>query len=52
LARALVQFQDALRFDAGYREAHEGLAEVYQAQGRRADAAAERAKAGAPVAKP
>jgi Tfp pilus assembly protein PilF len=47
LAGALVQFQDALSFDASYRDAHEGLAQVYDAQGRRADAAAERAKADA-----
>jgi tetratricopeptide (TPR) repeat protein len=43
LAGATAQFKDALGFDAGYGEAHEGLAKVYDAQGKRADAAAERA---------
>jgi Tfp pilus assembly protein PilF len=52
VAGALVQFQDALTFDAEYREAHDGLAKVYDAQGRRADAAAERAKASAGHGKP
>ena len=52
VAGALIQFQDALSFDAGYREAHEGLARVYEAQGRRADSAAERAKAAGADGKP
>jgi Tfp pilus assembly protein PilF len=52
VAGALVQFQDALSYDAEYREAHVGLAKVYDAQGRRADAAAERAKAAAADSKP
>ena len=47
LAGAAQQFQDALGFDAGYREAHLALAEVYQAQGRAAEAASERGKAAA-----
>jgi Tfp pilus assembly protein PilF len=41
------QFNDALGFDASYKDALEGLAKVYDAQGKRADAAAERAKASA-----
>jgi tetratricopeptide (TPR) repeat protein len=46
LAGAVVQFQNALGFDPTYAEAHQGLARVYDAQGKPADAAAERAKAG------
>jgi protein O-GlcNAc transferase len=45
LAGATVQFHDALSFDPTYAEAHEGLAQVYDAQGKPVDAAAERAKA-------
>jgi Tfp pilus assembly protein PilF len=52
VAGAKAQFADALSFDAGYREAHDGLARVYDKQGRRADAASERAKAAASEGKP
>lgn len=44
IAGAIVQFQDALTFDPSYNDAHAGLAKSYDAQGRVADAAAERAK--------
>jgi Tfp pilus assembly protein PilF len=47
LAGATQQFKDALGFDASYKDAHTGLAKVYEAQGKRAEAAAERAKASA-----
>ncbi len=48
LAAAAVQFNDALSFDPTYADAHEGLAQVYDAMGKPADAAAERAKANQP----
>jgi protein O-GlcNAc transferase len=44
VAGAAVQFQDALSYDAQYAYAHEGLAKCYEAQGKQAEAAAERAK--------
>jgi tetratricopeptide (TPR) repeat protein len=47
LAGAAQQFQDALSYDAQYAEAHLGLASVYDAQGKGADAANERQKAAA-----
>jgi tetratricopeptide (TPR) repeat protein len=42
---AIVQFQDALSFDANYAEAHLGLANALDRQGKTAEAAAERQKA-------
>jgi tetratricopeptide (TPR) repeat protein len=45
LAGAMVQFQNALSVDPNYAEAHQGLAQVYDAKGKTAEAAAERAKA-------
>ena len=42
---AIVQFRDALSFDANYAEAHLGLANALDRQGKPADAAAERQKA-------
>lgn len=45
LAGATVQFNDALSYDANYAEAHIGLAKVYDAQGKKIEAAAERQKA-------
>jgi tetratricopeptide (TPR) repeat protein len=48
LAGAIVQFQNALSFDPTYAEAHQGLAQIYEAQGKPAAAAAERAKAAQP----
>jgi tetratricopeptide (TPR) repeat protein len=48
LAGATVQFQDALSFDPTYAEAHQGLAQIYEAQGKPAAATAERAKAAQP----
>jgi tetratricopeptide (TPR) repeat protein len=50
LAGAAQQFQDALSYDAQYAEAHLGLAGVYDAQGRAAEAANERRKAAADTA--
>jgi tetratricopeptide (TPR) repeat protein len=47
LAGAAQQFVDALSYDAQYAEAHLGLASVYDAQGRPAEAADERQKAAA-----
>jgi tetratricopeptide (TPR) repeat protein len=47
LAGAAVQFNDALSYDAGYADAHLGLAKIYAAQGKSFDAAAERQKAAA-----
>ena len=52
LAGATIQFLDALGFDASYSAAHEGLAKVYDARGRHADAAAERARASSATQKP
>ena len=45
LAGATVQFNDALSYDANYAEAHLGLAKVYDAQGKKVEAKAERQKA-------
>ena len=50
LAGAVVQFNEALSYDANYAEAHEGLAKTYDAEGKKIEAAAERQKA-ATVAK-
>ena len=44
LAGAILQFQEALTYDPKFNDAHAGLAKSYDAQGRVADAAAERAK--------
>ncbi len=48
LAGATVQFKDALSFDPTYADAHQGLAKVYDAQGKPTEAAAERAKTSQP----
>ena len=45
IAGALRQFQEALSYDAAYAEAHLGMASIYEAQGKSAEAAAERQKA-------
>jgi protein O-GlcNAc transferase len=45
LAGATVQFNDALSYDANYADAHLGLARIYDAQGKKIEAAAERQKA-------
>jgi tetratricopeptide (TPR) repeat protein len=45
LAGATVEFNDALSYDADYAEAHIGLSKVYDAQGKKIEAAAERQKA-------
>jgi len=45
LAGAAAQFNDALSYDASYAEAHLGLAKIYDAQGKRVEAGAERQKA-------
>jgi protein O-GlcNAc transferase len=42
---AIVQFRDALSFDANYAEAHLGLANALDRQGKTAEAATERQKA-------
>jgi Tfp pilus assembly protein PilF len=42
---AIVQFRDALSYDASYTEAHLGLANALDRQGKTAEAAAERQKA-------
>jgi tetratricopeptide (TPR) repeat protein len=42
---AIVEFRDALSYDPNYPEAHIGLANALQQQGRVAEAAAERQKA-------
>jgi protein O-GlcNAc transferase len=42
---AIVQFRDALSFDPDYAEAHLGLADALDKQGKAAEAAAERAQA-------
>ena len=44
---AAVQFNDALGYDANSSEAHSGLAKIYDAQGKKIEAAAERQKAAA-----
>lgn len=48
IADAVSKFQDAIAADPDYAEAHAQLAVAYERQGRSADAAAERQKAGAP----
>jgi len=52
LAGAMQQFQDALSYDPQYSEAHLGLASVFDAQRKPAEAAAERQKAAATPPKP
>jgi len=47
LEDAITQFRDALSFDPNYAEAHLGLAEALEKQGKTAEAAAERAQAAA-----
>ena len=47
LAGAAERFHDALSYDPNYREAHLGLAQVLDAQGKAVEASAERALAGA-----
>ena len=45
LAGAAEQFNDALSYDASYADAHIGLAKIYDSQGKKIEAAAERQKA-------
>ena len=45
--QAIVQFREALSFDANYAEAHAALARALDQQGKAAEAASERQKAGA-----
>ncbi len=52
VAEAVVEFQSAIGFDAGYVEAHLGLAEALDRQGKTAEAAAERQRATVLQAKP
>ena len=47
LAAATVQFNEALSYDTNYADAHLGLAKIYDAQGKKIEAAAERQKAAA-----
>ena len=42
---AIERYQDALRDDPNYAEAHRGLANALERQGKKEDAAAERQKA-------
>jgi protein O-GlcNAc transferase len=48
LPEAIVEFQNAISFDPSYPEAHLGLADAFDRQGKTADAAAERQKAVSP----
>jgi protein O-GlcNAc transferase len=45
VAEAIVEFQNAISFDPSYPEAHLGLADAFDRQGKTSDAAAERQKA-------
>jgi Flp pilus assembly protein TadD len=45
IAEAIVEFQNAISFDPSYPEAHLGLADAFDRQGKTTDAAAERQKA-------
>jgi tetratricopeptide (TPR) repeat protein len=45
LAGAAAQFNEALSYDASYAEAHLGLATIYEAEGKKSEAAVERKKA-------
>lgn len=45
ISGATVQFNDALSYDINYAEAHIGMAKVYDALGKKIEAAAERQKA-------
>jgi protein O-GlcNAc transferase len=45
IAGATAQFNEALSYDADYAEAHLGLAKIYDMQGKKSEAAAERKKA-------
>lgn len=45
VAGSIVQFQDALSYDANYAEAHFGLANALERQGKAVEAATERQKA-------
>jgi protein O-GlcNAc transferase len=45
VAEAIVEFQNAIGFDPSYPEAHLGLADAFDRQGKTSDAAAERQKA-------
>ena len=47
-AEAIIEFQNAISFDPTYPEAHLGLADAFDRQGKTADAAAERQKATSP----
>lgn len=47
LATAALQFNDALSYEASYGDAHIGLAKIYDKQGKKTEAAAERQKAAA-----
>jgi tetratricopeptide (TPR) repeat protein len=46
VADAIERYQEALRDDPNYAEAHRGLANALERQGKKAEAAAERQKAG------
>jgi tetratricopeptide (TPR) repeat protein len=45
VAEAIVEFQNAISFDPSYPEAHLGLADAFDRQGKTSDAAVERQKA-------
>jgi Tfp pilus assembly protein PilF len=46
ISEAVGRYQEAIAADPGYAEAHLQLAVAFERQGRRAEAAAERAKVG------
>ena len=49
---AIVEFQNAISFDPSYPEAHLGLADAFDRQGKTSDAAAERQKAASLLGSP
>jgi tetratricopeptide (TPR) repeat protein len=52
VAEAIVEFQNAISFDPSYPEAHLGLADAFDRQGKTSDAAAERQKAASLLGSP
>jgi tetratricopeptide (TPR) repeat protein len=52
IAGSIVQFQNALSYDANYADAHRGLANALERQGKATEAAAERRKAESAKAAP
>jgi len=52
VAEAIVEFQNAISFDPSYPEAHLGLADAFDRQGKTSDAAAERQRAASLLGSP